>query len=381
MKNIWLLTKTNVRRNTLAIFLSIFGAAILCLILNAMGSLVVDLTLSKISIGVIDEDQSILSEDFKGYLKDQLNYEIEENYTYDRLSTELIDKNISVIIEIPEDFYEQFATGNKQSVTITSLEDYENAAFIQVYINNYFSSINILSDSAGGNLETFDQLLTDYKKEHILLKQTAAQEIDKKLLSAREGFINSIGFYLMFIFSISIMLSFMILDDRMSGVYSRIQVTPVKPIQYIIGSGIFGLILCLIQIGLYCGYIYFVDLQIGIPMWILVLLMSLFSLFTISFTIAISLAFKSKNAIASIIMGFSTIGCILGGAYFPLDTSPKTLQNLARVLPQYWFMDLLRKLQVDITANIYPNIIILVLFSTLFLLIGAVLFSQNYKNS
>ena len=381
MKNIWLLTKTNIRRNTLAIFLSIFGAAILCLILNAMGSLVVDLTLSKISIGVIDEDQSILSEDFKGYLKDQLNYEIEENYTYDRLSTELIDKNISVIIEIPEDFYEQFATGNKQSVTITSLEDYENAAFIQVYINNYFSSINILSDSAGGNRETFDQLLTDYKQEHIQLKQSAAQENDEKSLSAREGFINSIGFYLMFIFSISIMLSFMILDDRLSGVYSRIQVTPVKPIQYIIGSGIFGLILCLIQIGLYCGYIYFVDLQIGIPMWILVMLMSLFSLFTISFTIAISLAFESKNAIASIIMGFSTIGCILGGAYFPLDTSPKTLQNLARVLPQYWFMDVLRKLQADITANIYPNIIILVLFSTLFLLIGAVLFSQNYKKS
>ena len=381
MKNIWLLTKTNIRRNTLAIFLSIFGAAILCLILNAMGSLVVDLTLSKISIGVIDEDQSILSEDFKGYLKDQLNYEIEENYTYDRLSTELIDKNISVIIEIPEDFYEQFATGNKQSVTITSLEDYENAAFIQVYINNYFSSINILSDSAGGNRETFDQLLTDYKQEHIQLKQSAAQENDEKSLSAREGFINSIGFYLMFIFSISIMLSFMILDDRLSGVYSRIQVTPVKPIQYIIGSGIFGLILCLIQIGLYCGYIYFVDLQIGIPMWILVMLMSLFSLFTISFTIAISLAFESKNAIASIIMGFSTIGCILGGAYFPLDTSPKTLQNLARVLPQYWFMDVLRKLQADITANIYPNIIILVLFSNLFLLIGAVLFSQNYKKS
>ena len=173
----------------------------------------------------------------------------------------------------------------------------------------------------------------------------------------------------------------MILDDRLSGVYSRIQVTPVKPIQYIIGSGIFGLILCLIQIGLYCGYIYFVDLQIGIPMWILVMLMSLFSLFTISFTIAISLAFESKNAIASIIMGFSTIGCILGGAYFPLDTSPKTLQNLARVLPQYWFMDVLRKLQADITANIYPNIIILVLFSNLFLLIGAVLFSQNYKKS
>lgn len=380
MKNIWLLTKTNVKRNFMAVIISVFGAAMLCLILYAMGSLVADITLSKISIGVIDNDQSNLSKDFKGYLEDQLNYEIIENYTYDRLSTELIEKNISVIIEIPEDFYEQFANGNKQFVTITSLEDYENAAFIQVYINNYLSSISILSRSAG-DPEIFDQLLSDYYKEDITMKQTSARVIDKKTIIEQAGFINSIGFYLMFIFSISVLLSFMILDDRLSGVLNRIQVTPVKPIQYIIGSGIFGLILCFIQIGLYCGYIYFMDVQIGFSIWVLVLMMSLFSLFTVCFSMAVSLALKSKNAITSIIIGFSTIGCILGGAYFPLDTSPKTLQNLARVLPQYWFMDAFRKLQADIATNIYPNIIILVLFATLSLLVGAVLFSQNNKNS
>jgi ABC-2 type transport system permease protein len=90
---------------------------------------------------------------------------------------------------------------------------------------------------------------------------------------------------------------------------------------------------------------------------------------------------KSKNAITSIIIGFSTVGCILGGAYFPIDMSPKTLQNLARVLPQFWFMDAFRRLQADIMADIYPNIIILILFTVLSLLIGAVLFSQNYKNN
>jgi ABC-2 type transport system permease protein len=381
MKNIWLITKTNIKRNLFAVVLSVVGAAMLCLILYTLGDMVADMTVAKVAFGLIDNDKSDLSNDFKGYLIEQLDYEILENYTYDELATELIEKNISVIIEIPEDFYEQYASGNKKELIVTSLEDYENAAFLQVYINNYLSSISILASSASGNKETFDKLLSDYNKEEITITQTVAQTIDKKSLTGQAGFINSVGFYLMFIFSISVLLSFMVLDDRLSGVFSRVQATPVKPIQYIIGSGVFGMFICLIQIGLYCGYIYVMKVQIGFSLWILVLFMCLFSLFTVCFSLAVALALKSKNAITSIIIGFSTVGCILGGAYFPLDMSPKTLQNLARVLPQFWFMDAFRSLQADITANIYPNIIILALFTLLSLLIGAVLFSQNYKNS
>lgn len=381
MKNIWLVTKTNIKRNLLAIFLSVAGAAMLCLILYTMGDMVADKTLEKVSIGLIDGDQSILSEDFKDYLTAQLDYIIIENYTYDRLATELIEKNISVIIEIPKDFYEQFALGNKKDITVTSLDDYENEAFLEVYINNYLSSIRILASSASGDQEVFDKLLSDYKKNEISITQSAAKTMDREALTGQQGFINSVGFYLMFIFSISILLSFMIVDDRLSGVFSRIQATPVKPIQYIVGSGIFGMFLCLIQIGLYCGYIFFMDIPIGFSIRYLVLFMSLFSLFTVCFSLAVPLALKSKNAITSIIIGFSTVGCILGGAYFPLEMSPKTLQNIARVLPQFWFMDAFRRLQADVTANISSNIIVLILFTVLAFLIGAVLFSQNYKNS
>ncbi len=381
MKNIWLLTKANIKRNFIAVIVSIFGAVMLCIILNAMGNMAVDGTVSKISIGLIDEDQSKLSEDFKYYLTNQLDYKVVESYSYDKLSTELIEKNISVIIEIPEDFYEQYASGNQQELTITALEDYENAAFIQVYINTYLSSISILSAGAAGDQQEFDRLLDEYNHNDIEISQTAAQTIDKEAIAGEFGFINSIGFYLMFIFSICILLSYMALDDRLSGVFSRIQITPVMPIQYIIGSGIFGYVICLIQISIYCTYIYIADIKIGVPIWLLIFMMCLFSLFTVCFSLAIALAMKSKNSITSIIIGFSSVGCILGGAYFPIDMAPKSLQNLAKVLPQYWFMDTFRRIQTDITANISPNIIILILYMVLSLLIGAVLFSQNYKNN
>lgn len=381
MKNIWILTITNIKRNLLGITISVLGAAILCLCLYLMGEVVVNFSEAKVSIGIIDYDQSILSQDFKRYLTEQLDYELVDNYDYNRLSTELIDKNISVIIEIPENFYEQYATGGQEKVIITSLEDYENAAFIRVYINSYLSSIRALAAGAMGDTDAFDHLLKEYPKQKITMTQSAAVEVDQRALTGKSGFINSVGFYLMFTFVIGIIICFMVLDDRLKGLFSRIQATPVKPIQYILGSGIFGMVLCFIQIVIYCSYIYFRNIPIGIPISILALMMGLYSLFTVSFSLAIALALKSKNAITAVVIGFSSIGCVMGGAYFSLDSVPKTLQNLARVFPQYWFMDALRKLQEKLTVNIFPDIAILTLFTTLCLLIGAVLFSQNYKNS
>lgn len=381
MKNVILLTRTNIKRNKVAVFLSLAGAIMLCLILYSMGDMVASGKLADISVGVIDYDNSSLSEDFKGYMTEKLNYKLIENSTFDELSAELIDKDISVIIEIPEGFYDKYAAGENETITVTSLDDYENAAFIEAYINNYLGSISILSKGAAGDHDTFDRLLSENYKNDVAISQTAAIELDRREFENREGFINSVGFYLMFIFSISVLLSFMVLDDRNNGVFNRIQATPVKPFQYIVGTGVFGLFLCFLQIAIYCGYIIAMDIQTGIPIYLLLLIMGLFSVFTVSFSLAVAVVMNSKNAMTSIVIGFSTVGCILGGAYFPIDLAPKTLQNLARVLPQYWFMDAFRSLQADAAANVLPNVTILTLFSVLSLLIGAVMFSQNYKTN
>jgi ABC-2 type transport system permease protein len=311
----------------------------------------------------------------------ELNYQLLENSTYEKLSEVLIDKDISVIIEIPEGFYDKFSSGGRENIIITPLDDYENTAYVQAYINNYLNSINILSKGASGNQKTFDKLLSDYNSRNISLTTASSATVDTERIKSEAGFINSIGFFLMFVFSISILITFMVIEDRNSGVYSRIQIAPVKPLQYIIGSGIFGLVLCLIQLGLTCTYIQISGIKTGVPMNVIILFMALFSLFTVCFSMAIAVVLNSKNTVIIIIMGFATIGCILGGAYFPIDLAPKTLQNLARVLPQYWFMDALRNIQTNVTANIYPNITILTLFSLLFLLVGAVLYAQNYKNN
>jgi ABC-2 type transport system permease protein len=381
MKNILILTILNIKRYYYAVILSVFGAAVISLLLYSMGNLVSDATLAKIKVGVIDYDVSTLSEDFKRYMTEELSYQLIENAAYDILTTELLDKDISVIIEIPGNFKKLMLEGDTPEVNITSLEDYENAAFVEAYINSYLSSIQVLAASTGGNEQSFDRLLEEYHKEEIIMTQTAAAEIDTEELFGESGFINSVGFFLMFIFTISVILAFMVVEDKLKGVFNRIQITPVKSVQYIIGSGVFGMVLSIITVGLFVLFIFVMDIKTGIPLGTIFFMLLQFSLFTVCFSLLIAMATRSKNAVTAIIIGFSTIGCILGGAYFSLDMAPDSLQKMARVLPQYWFMDAFRRIQADPLANIYPNVIIITLFIILAFLIGAVLFSQQYKNS
>ncbi len=381
MKNILILTMVNTKRYYYAVILSVFAAAMLSVLLFLMGNTVTDTELSKLEVGVLDYDSSSLSQDFKRYMTEELNYDLLEDVTYDDLTTELLDKDISVIIEIPKLFMEYMLEGKAPEIIITSLEDYENAAYVEAYINSYINSIQVLVAGAGGNMQSFEQLLVDYHKEEIALTHTAAAEVDKEELFGEGGFILATGFFLMFIFTISVVLGFMVVDDQSKGVFNRIQVTPVKPVQYIVGSGVFGMVLSFITVGLFVLFIYYSDIKTGIPLGTIFFMLILFSLFTVGFSLLIALATKSKNAVTAIVIGFSTIGNVLGGAYFTLDMAPDSMQKMAKVLPQYWFMDAFRRIQADPLSSIYPNVIIISLFTVLSFLIGAVLFSQQYKNN
>lgn len=379
MKNTCMLIKSYLKRNRLAVILSVLCGMLLCFLIFLMGSFVEDVLLSKHQIGVMDFDNSILSRDFKSYLSEELNYELIEDDSYDYLSEMLIDKSISSIIEIPEGFYDTFASGRDSNIVITSTDDFENAAFLEAYMNSYLAGIRLLSVSAEGNRDAFDRHLKDYKDVEIPLSRAKAYEIDLVKFRQNEGFRNTIGFFLMIIFPLGMILSFMIIDDRANGIYNRITISAVKPVEYIAGNSIFGFILSFIMIFIYCGYLTYMDIDIGFPIYKLFILMIILSFFTICFIIGASILIRSKSGVSALIMGFSTIGAILGGAYFPIDMAPESLQNLARVLPQFWFMDTIRKLMDNPMANVTSNIIILILFSILAFLIGAVLFSQNYK--
>ena len=94
----------------------------------------------------------------------RLDYKLVEHESYDYLSELLIDKSISSIIEIPDGFYDMFASGQDGNITITSTDDFENAAFLEAYMNSYLAGVKLLSINAKGDQRAFDRLITEYKE-------------------------------------------------------------------------------------------------------------------------------------------------------------------------------------------------------------------------
>jgi len=379
MKNVWLIFKTNMKRNRGVVFLSVFSGFILCLILYLLGSYAAGSALSKIKIGIVDYDDSPLSKNFKSYLGDELNCELVEGQNFDKLSKLLIDKDISFIIEIPAGFYDKFAAGEADKVYVTSSDDYENEAFTEAYINSYLDSIHMLSAACAGNKETFNLYLAEYENAGNSVYQENAYSLDLKMLKEKEGFRNTICFYLITAFVLAMTVSFIIADDRRRGIYNRITASTVKPAEYIAGNSIFGFFLLLTEAVIYCGYMTVMNINIGFPVYKLFLLLILFSLFVTCFVIDVSLIIRSKSGLTVIIFSFNTIGTLIGGAYFALELAPETLRNFARIMPQFWITDALYELMDNRAADIGPNVLILALFTLLAFLVGAVLFSQNYK--
>ncbi len=390
MKNILLLIRNSIQRNKVTVFSACICALSLSLIMALFGNITGDDTISRIKIGLIDHDRTALSADFRHYMTDTLNIQLIEDQTFEELSMTLINRNISVIVEIPENFENAMVNGHPEDLIATSLSDFENAAFVDAYLNSYMNSINILGVSAAGDKDVFHELLHESENRKISIRSTAVPKLTSGLADDEmvfiddsvyaDSFLPSMGFYMMFGFFFAISIAFMVFDDRSSGIFHRIQSTPVTSAQYIIGSTLFGVVNGLLIIGLFFAYLFLSRTKIGVPYGNTILLMVLMMLFMVGFALMLALIMKSKSSVLTVIFAYSSMASMIGGAWFPIEFGPDSLQKLAKITPNYWFMDAFNKMQENSRANIVSNIIVLVLFIVLVYLVSAIRFTQN-KNA
>lgn len=378
MKNIILLFRSNIKRSALTIIIAIILSILLCFSFTAFRNNFAGAGIDNIQIGFLDYDNSSISADFKRYLNEELNISTIENETYDNLTYQLIDRNISAIIEIPKGLEKDgITTGKLPNVITTTLDDYENNAFIKSYINIYFGSINQLITAADGDKTLFYNMFSDYQKQDRKIKQEAAETIDNEQEAANRGLRLSIGFFTMMMTLMSFCLALVVMEDRQIGVFNRIQVSPVKSEQYIIGTSMFAAFSSLVIVIIYCVFLSIGNYAITVPISYLLLVMTLFLFFMLGFALIVALFCKTVNAMTTLLIVLGTIGPILGGAYFPVDHVAQSLQRISKLTPHYWFMQGIKELTENPNKDVRTNIIILSLFAILSSLIAAVKFVQK----
>lgn len=374
MSKILLIFKNSILRNKLTLFLAIGTAALMGLIfygqINADGTVFAS---GAISIGVVDDDNSALSEDLCGYLESSLGMEITLE-DYDFLSALLIDRKLSAIIEVPAGFESSAISGQPEKVSITTLDDYENSAFIEAYLNSYMRGALVIAQAADGNAQTFSEMLSSQSSPNTITLAETNSQVDQRVKTA-DAYILSIGFMLMMISGITVFISNQILVDRQLGTFNRMKCSSLRSSEYVVGISLFGVICCTLTNLLFNAFVYSAGEEMPVPFGIAFWIGELFMVFSVGLAMLFAMLVNDQRSLMTVGVGYAIIGSMLGGAWFPIDFGTGFVGSVAKIFPQYWLMDLLRKYTAEF--NILPNVCVLALWAVLVYLVSAVLFTRK----
>ncbi len=380
MKNIALIFKNSVLQNKLMILISLTAAAFMCFQFYGLSNPdnKVFANADTVTVGICDhspEQNKTATENLKSYFEDALEMEVVEK-DYDSLSKDLIDRKISAIIEVPTDFYKKTADGEPQKLELTTLGDYENAAFVEAYLNSYMSGVSVLSKAADGNEEMFSEMLGSQKLPNEIKIAESNAAVDEKAL-ANGAFRSAIGFMTCIIAAITIMISRQIMNDRNLGTYNRMKCSSIKPSEYVLGVSVFGFICCTLMNVIFIAFAYLTSGDISAPWGAVFGAMELFGLFSVGLSTVFGLLMNNSMALMTVGVGYATIGSMLGGAWFPISDGLGAVGNIAKIVPQYWLMGMVRGFEDGADINILPNMCILALAAALSYLVSAVIFTRK----
>ncbi len=376
MSKISLIFKNSILRNMLMLITALAAAALMGFIfymkISADKSVYAD---STVSVGLVNSDNSALSENLKEYITNSLEMVIVSD-DYDNLSTLLIDRKISAIIEVPQGFETSAINKNPKKLGITTLDDYENSAFIEAYLNSYMRGVSVISQAADGSAETFLKMLSEQKSPNTITLAEMNAQTDKREKAA-DAYVFSVGFMLFMISGITVFLSNQILTDRQLGTFDRMKCSSLRSSEYVIGVSLFGIICCTASNLLFNLFAFSVCEEMPVPFGLGFWVNELFMVFSVGLAVLIALIANEQLTLMSFGIGYATIGSMLGGAWFPINIELGFISGLSKIFPQYWLMDLLRKYPLEPDLNVLPNICILALSAVLVYLVSAVIFTRK----
>jgi ABC-2 type transport system permease protein len=168
------------------------------------------------------------------------------------------------------------------------------------------------------------------------------------------------------------------IQERKSGAYRRLLVSPLGPSQFVAGKVVPFFILNMIQAAVLFGLGVAVLPLLGLPAlelrepWGLALLTAVFSFVSIGFGILVA-AFSKTNTVAAVMTAMiSVVMAALGGVMVPRFIMPRALQTAALLVPHGWalegYLDLL--VRGARTTDILPHACVLALFGLGFFMIA-----------
>lgn len=321
----------------------------------------------KMVIGVLDKDNTKLTQELKNSLEEK--YEIKP-MEEDKIDKAIINGDISSAVVINAGFTEDILKGSRPQINTYSIKGVNNDMSFKYNLNSFINAAENIAKVTNGDSYKFYSGLKEYKKANFT---SEVKYTDGKIEKVQTSF-SQIGFLVMSMMSLGTMATTLILQDKESGTYNRIFSNGVKQ-----GNYLFQCIMSFIAIALVQAAVILIimkkgfDSDLGPSPIRLFAVLAVFALVCVAIGTAICNASKDMKQANALIALVVTPFSMLGGCFWPREIMGSLLQNIGDFVPTTWAMEAANKVMNGNTLlDTSKEIGIMLIFALVFFIMSIV---------
>lgn len=338
---------------------------------------------SKPDILIINQDVNKgLTKNLIDYMKKNSNIVKVEN-NEEKINDSLFYREVSYVIYIPKDYRKNVLLGKNPKLDIKKTDEYD-AHLSEMMLKRYIKLQNIYNKEAGSEDELIT-LINDNINDDVNVKITSKIDTSKTYNIAYYFNFASYSILAIIIYIICLVLC----SFKEESISKRINISSINYKSHnnkiLLASIVFSSIVWLLFVII--GVIVVGDIMFSIRGLISIINSFIFTFCALTLSILISSLTNNKNAISGIVNVIALGSAFLCGAFVPAEYLPNSVLNFAHILPAYYYInsnDLLKNIDVINISSMHPiiiNMIIIIMFSILFIILNNVVTRKRRKSN
>lgn len=338
---------------------------------------------SKPDILIINQDVNKgLTKNLIDYMKKNSNIVKVEN-NEDKINDSLFYREVSYVIYIPKDYRKNVLLGKNPKLDIKKTDEYD-AHLSEMMLKRYIKIQNIYNEEVGSEDELIT-LINDNINDDVNVKITSKIDTSKTYNIAYYFNFASYSILAIIIYIICLVLC----SFKEESISKRINISSINYKSHnnkiLLASIVFSSIVWLLFVII--GVIVVGDIMFSIRGLISIINSFIFTFCALTLSILISSLTNNKNAISGIVNVIALGSAFLCGAFVPAEYLPNSVLNFAHILPAYYYInsnDLLKNIDVINISSMHPiiiNMIIIIMFSILFIILNNVVTRKKRKSN
>lgn len=338
---------------------------------------------SKPDILIINQDVNKgLTKNLIDYMKKNSNIVKVEN-NEEKINDSLFYREVSYVIYIPKDYRKNVLLGKNPKLDIKKTDEYD-AHLSEMMLKRYIKLQNIYNKEAGSEDELIT-LINDNINDDVNIKITSKVDTSKTYNIAYYFNFASYSILAIIIYIICLVLC----SFKEESISKRINISSINYKSHnnkiLLASIVFSSIVWLLFVII--GVIVVGDIMFSIRGLISIINSFIFTFCALTLSILISSITNNKNVISGIVNVIALGSAFLCGAFVPAEYLPSSVLNFAHILPAYYYInsnDLLKNIDVINISSMHPiiiNMIIIIMFSILFIILNNVVTRKKRKSN